>query len=151
MSRNPIAGQIAIPWGERPTRSAMSKRSQALILARMLEGEAGMALVLIASRPRLLPWRDPMTEPDDAVWRTLLDFRARHGKDCREQLSIAWMNGSDASEPRGSELRHIQNRFRPGCATSPKPNLTPIRCDCGSRPPCVPCARHCYQARSSLL
>ncbi|WIW89605.1 hypothetical protein K3M67_06505 [Sphingobium sp. V4] len=54
-----------------------------------------------------------MTEPDDAVWRALLDFRARHGKDWREKLSIAWMNGSDASEPRGSELRHIRNRFGP--------------------------------------
>lgn len=54
-----------------------------------------------------------MTDPDDAHWRALVEFRARHGRAWRDTLSIYWMNGRDASEPHGAALRWIRNHLGP--------------------------------------
>lgn len=54
-----------------------------------------------------------MTEPDDEMWRALLDFRARHGRRWKDQLSIKWMNGEDEHEPHGSSLRRVRNHLGP--------------------------------------
>ncbi|RJG53188.1 hypothetical protein D0Z70_17375 [Sphingobium terrigena] len=54
-----------------------------------------------------------MTEPDDAMWRALVDFRARHGRRWKETLSIKWMNGGDDYEPFGSSLRMVRNHLGP--------------------------------------
>ena len=54
-----------------------------------------------------------MTEPDDAMWRALIDFRARHGRRWKDTLSIKWMNGGDDYEPFGSSLRMVRNHLGP--------------------------------------
>jgi len=54
-----------------------------------------------------------MTQPDDQMWRALIDFRARHGPDWKETLSIKWMNGGDEHEPHSSSLRRIRNHLGP--------------------------------------
>lgn len=54
-----------------------------------------------------------MTQPDDDMWRALIDFRARHGGDWKETLGIKWMNGEDEYEPYSSSLRRIRNRLGP--------------------------------------
>ncbi|AMK23219.1 MULTISPECIES: hypothetical protein [Sphingomonadaceae] len=54
-----------------------------------------------------------MTEPDDAMWRALVDFRARHGRRWKEALSLKWMNGGDDFEPFGASLRRVRNQLGP--------------------------------------
>ncbi len=54
-----------------------------------------------------------MTEPDDAMWRALVDFRARHGRRWKETLWIKWMNGEDEFEPHSASLRKIRNHLGP--------------------------------------
>ncbi|MDF0491457.1 hypothetical protein PX699_16770 [Sphingobium sp. H39-3-25] len=54
-----------------------------------------------------------MTEPDDDMWRALVDFRARHGRRWKDQLSMKWMNGQDESEPLGGSLRRVRNHLGP--------------------------------------
>lgn len=54
-----------------------------------------------------------MTEPDDAMWRALIDFRSRHGRRWKETLSLKWMNGADEFEYYSSSLRMIRNHLGP--------------------------------------
>lgn len=54
-----------------------------------------------------------MTEPDDAMWRALVDFRIRHGRRWKETLSLKWMNGADEFEFYSSSLRMIRNHLGP--------------------------------------
>lgn len=54
-----------------------------------------------------------MTQPDDQMWQALIEFRARHGADWKDTLSIKWMNGQDEYEPHSSSLRRIRNHLGP--------------------------------------
>ncbi|MEZ0498152.1 hypothetical protein [Sphingomonas sp. IW22] len=54
-----------------------------------------------------------MQEPDDRMWRALLDFRARHGRRWKDALTRKWMNGDDEREPNSASLRMIRNQFGP--------------------------------------
>jgi hypothetical protein len=54
-----------------------------------------------------------MQEPDDRMWRALLDFRARHGRRWKDALTLKWMNGDDEREPNSASLRMIRNQFGP--------------------------------------
>jgi hypothetical protein len=54
-----------------------------------------------------------MDEPTIAMWRALLDFRARHGRSWKRALSVKWMNGSDEFEHFSSSLRMLRNQFGP--------------------------------------
>lgn len=54
-----------------------------------------------------------ITEPTDAMWRALIDFRDRHGRDWKRELTIKWMNGEDGRERHSSSLREIRNHFGP--------------------------------------
>ena len=53
---------------------------------------------------------DDMT---DDMLSALLDWRQRHGRSWKTDLWAAWMNGADASDPRGASLRTIRNRLGP--------------------------------------
>ncbi len=54
-----------------------------------------------------------MQEPDDRMWRALLDLRARHGRRWKDALTLKWMNGDDEREPNSASLRMIRNQFGP--------------------------------------
>lgn len=54
-----------------------------------------------------------MDEPSIAMWRALLDFRARHGRTWKRALSLKWMNGGDDFEPFSASLRMVRNHFGP--------------------------------------
>lgn len=54
-----------------------------------------------------------MQEPDDRMWRALLDFRANHGRRWKDALTLKWMNGDDEREPHSASLRMIRNQFGP--------------------------------------
>ena len=49
--------------------------------------------------------------PSAAQWIALLDFRDRHGRNWRDHLSTAWMNGQDENEPHAPHLRALRNHF----------------------------------------
>src|SRR5436305_11121001 len=61
--------------------------------------------------PRLHP--DPIAEPDDDMWRALIDFRARHGHQWKNKLTIKWMTGEDEREPHSVGLRRVRNHLGP--------------------------------------
>lgn len=52
-------------------------------------------------------------ELDESMLLALLDWRQRHGRSWKIDLWAAWMNGTDARDPRGSSLRAIRNRLGP--------------------------------------
>lgn len=54
-----------------------------------------------------------MVEPDDRMWRALLDFRTRHGSRWKDVLTIKWMNGEDAHERCSASLRAVRNHLGP--------------------------------------
>lgn len=54
-----------------------------------------------------------MTEPNDELWRALIDFRRRHGRYWKRALSLKWMNGGDDFERFSSSLRTVRNLFGP--------------------------------------
>lgn len=54
-----------------------------------------------------------MTEPDDRMWRALIDFRARHGGRWKEELRFKWIYGKDDLEPHGASLRRNRNHLGP--------------------------------------
>lgn len=54
-----------------------------------------------------------MDDPTPAMWRALLDFRARHGRYWKRALSLKWMNGSDEFEPFSASLRMVRNQLGP--------------------------------------
>jgi hypothetical protein len=49
----------------------------------------------------------------DDMLSALIDWRERHGRSWKTDLWAAWMNGADASDPRGPSLRAIRNRLGP--------------------------------------
>jgi hypothetical protein len=51
--------------------------------------------------------------PNASQWIALLDFRDRHGRTWKDQLSIKWMNGQDERERHSAHLRAIRNHFGP--------------------------------------
>lgn len=54
-----------------------------------------------------------MNEPTIEMWRTLLDFRERHGRYWKRALSLKWMNGSDEFEHFSASLRMTRNQLGP--------------------------------------
>ena len=54
-----------------------------------------------------------LAEFDDAMLSALLDWRQRNGRSWKERLQLAWMNGADEHDPRGSSLRKIRNQLCP--------------------------------------
>lgn len=47
------------------------------------------------------------------MWRALIDFRARHGRQWKNKLTIKWMNGEDEHEPHSAGLRRVRNHLGP--------------------------------------
>ena len=50
-----------------------------------------------------------------------IDWRKRHGRSWKTDLWAAWMNGADASDPRGSSLRAIRNQLGPSWLDNLRP------------------------------
>lgn len=61
------------------------------------------------------------TTPSAAQWIALLDFRDRHGRTWRDELSTKWMNGKDERERHAPHLRAIRNHFGPSWLYDLKP------------------------------
>ena len=57
----------------------------------------------------------------DDMLSALIDWRERHGRSWKTDLWTAWMNGSDASDPRGSSLRAIRNQLGPSWLDNLRP------------------------------
>jgi hypothetical protein len=57
--------------------------------------------------------KSPFESMTDDMLSALIDWRERHGRSWKTDLWVAWMNGSDASDPRGSSLRAIRNQLGP--------------------------------------
>jgi hypothetical protein len=57
----------------------------------------------------------------DDMLSALIDWRERHGRSWKTDLWAAWMNGSDASDPRGSSLRAIRNQLGPSWLDNLRP------------------------------
>jgi hypothetical protein len=51
--------------------------------------------------------------PTIAMWRALLDYRARHGRTWKRALSVAWMTGADEAERFSGSLRMVRNLLGP--------------------------------------
>ena len=55
-------------------------------------------------------------EPQEPTWpqmEALLVFRSKHGRDWKEKLVNAWLDGSDTKETNGHLLRQLRNRLGP--------------------------------------
>lgn len=59
--------------------------------------------------------------PNAAQWIALLDFRDRHGRTWKNDLSLKWMNGQDERERHAPHLRAIRNHFGPSWLHDLKP------------------------------
>ena len=64
-----------------------------------------------------------MIEPNDDLWRALIDFRRRHGRYWKRALSLKWMNGGDDFERFSGSLRVIRNQFGPSWLYNLKPAI----------------------------
>jgi len=54
-----------------------------------------------------------MNNPNPAQLQAVREYAERKGKDWKDKLLTAWLNGSDASEPSGHLLRQLRNQFGP--------------------------------------
>lgn len=57
--------------------------------------------------------RAKIPQPNPEQLEAVKAFAARHGRDWRDALALAWMTGSDANQPAGHLLRQVRNTCGP--------------------------------------
>lgn len=69
--------------------------------------------------------------PSEEQLMAVCTYAEKHGRDWKEKLNNAWLNGSDANEPNGHLLRQVRNQFGPSwlaefnLGAKPQKRITP--------------------------
>ncbi|MBV1686425.1 hypothetical protein KRR38_01735 [Novosphingobium sp. G106] len=64
-----------------------------------------------------------MDEPTMDMWRALIAFRTRYGRNWKSALTLRWMNGTDDNEAFGASLRELRNHFGPSWLHALRPRF----------------------------